>query len=52
MAGSHVSRALADRQADPAGRLATDRATHRWVPETLGRGEVLRPEDRPGGRHG
>ena len=31
----------------PDGRLATDRATHRWVAETLGRGEVLRPEDRP-----
>lgn len=36
----------------PDGRLATDRATHRWVAETLGRGEVLRPEDRPGGRPG
>jgi deoxyribodipyrimidine photolyase-related protein len=38
--------------ARPAARLDADRAIHRWVAETLGRGEVLRPEDRPGGRPG
>jgi deoxyribodipyrimidine photolyase-related protein len=36
----------------PAARLDADRAIHRWAAETLGRGEVLRPEDRPGGRPG
>ena len=36
----------------PDSRLTTDRAIHRWVAETFGRGEVLRPEDRPGGRPG
>jgi hypothetical protein len=36
----------------PDTRLTADRAIHRWVAETLGRGDVLRPEGRPGRRPG